>query len=408
VRSAGVSRTLAFLRHLPACGYRCQVLTTSAFGGNGEVLRAWEPLSFYRWLFNRSVREGRADSAVRTRSGHLSRLGRTLLVPDVQISWLPAALWRALRHLRRNPPDLIYSTFPPASAHVLGLILQRITGLPWVADFRDSWIFDPLDTYLEQDGWRKTLEARIEAAVVSSADAIVAASETAADHLRSLYALHADKICVVPNGFEPGEIPVVEDPAAEGPLRIVHTGSFSFSHPRRTPQPLFAALQILLDEDASWSQRLQVVLVGGLSDEEGQAAAGLVQAGLLHLEGMRTREEALAFQQSAHVLLLVDHVRSWQSTNVPGKFYEYLAMHRPILSLGGSGMVERLVAELRAGVHVRGDDVLAICTSLKELWGRHSRGVLATETRAADLQRFHRAELTRQLAHCFDTVVTQR
>jgi len=43
---------MAFLRHLPALGYRCQVLTTSAFGGDDEVLRAWEPLSLYRWLFS--------------------------------------------------------------------------------------------------------------------------------------------------------------------------------------------------------------------------------------------------------------------------------------------------------------------------------------------------------------------
>jgi glycosyltransferase involved in cell wall biosynthesis len=408
VRSAGVARTMAFLRHLPALGYRCQVLTTSAFGGDDDVLRAWEPLSFYRWLFNREAREGRAHSAVRTRRGYLSRLGRALLVPDVQISWLPAALWRSLRQLKSEKADLIYSTFPPASAHILGLFLQHLTGLPWVADFRDSWIYDPLDTYLERDGWRKRLEVRLEGLVVSSADVVIAASEEAAAHLRSAYATHAGKIRVVPNGFEPDEIPAPQRPVDERPLRIVHTGSFSFSHPRRTPEPLFAALQMLADEDVNWGERLQVVLVGGLSDSECAAAAALVEAGLLRLEGACTREEALAFQQSAHVLLLVDHVRPWVSTNVPGKFYEYLAMRRPVLSLGGSGVVERLVAQLRAGVHVRGDDVSAICARLKELCARHRSGALMEQTETVDLRRFHRSELTRQLANCFDEVVKRR
>jgi len=399
---------MAFLRHLPALGYRCQVLTTSAFGGDDEVLRAWEPLSLYRWLFNREARGGRAHSAVRTRSGYLSRLGRAFMVPDVQISWLPAALWLALRRLKGEKADLIYSTFPPASAHVLGLLLQRLTGLPWVADFRDSWIYDPLDTYLEQDGWRKRLEVRLEKAVVSSADAIITASEEAAEHLRLTHATCVGKIRVVPNGFEADEMPAPQRPIAAGPLRIVHTGSFSFSHPRRTPEPLFAALQMLADEGSDWSDQLQVVLVGGLSDGERAAAAALVESGLLRLEGVCAREEALAFQQSAHVLLLVDHVRPWSSTNVPGKFYEYLAMHRPVLSLGGSGSVERLVAELRAGVHVRGDDASAICACLKELCARHRSGALSEQVAAVDLRRFHRSELTRQLANCFDEVVKRR
>jgi glycosyltransferase involved in cell wall biosynthesis len=252
------------------------------------------------------------------------------------------------------------------------------------------------------------LETRLEEAVVCAADAVVCASEISAEHLRAAYPEEAEKVRVIANGFEAGDLTASPVPPAEAALRIVHTGSFSFSHPRRTPEPLFAALRTLVERDASWSERLQVLLVGALSAGEEQAAADLVERKLVQLVGLCEREAALEFQRSAHVLLVVDHVRPWPASNVPGKFYEYLAMRRPLLSLGGSGMVERLISELNAGVHVRSDDPRAIGASIEALYARFSRGQLQVETREEDLRRFHRRELTQELARCFDGVVETR
>ncbi len=405
MRSAGVARTVAFLRHLPECGYRCKVLTTSAFGGADDALRAWEPLSLYRWLFNRQVRSGQGHSAVRTRPGFLSRLGRALLVPDLQISWLPAAFVCGLRYLRGGRCDLIYSTFPPASGHLLGYFLHRVTRRPWVADFRDSWIYDPLDTYLEHDTLRTKIEARIERRVVAAASAVVVVSQEAADALRAKYADHADKVRVISNGFEgaPGSQPM--PPQGAGPMRIVHAGSFAYSHPRRSPRVLLDALLRLIEEDGVWTERLSVVLAGSLTEAEAAEAAALQSRGIVQVEGVVTREEALALQASAHVLLVVDHMRPWISTNVPSKVYEYLALGRPILSLGGHGAVERLVTELGAGLHVSGDDVDAVCAALKTLYGEYAEGTLSVDVPERALHGFERSALTRELADCFDVVL---
>ena len=157
------------------------MLTTSAFGGASEeaIQRAWEPLATYRWLFNREARAG-APSTARTRPGLLRRIGRRCLVPDVQITWLPSALWQALRTLGDGKCDLIYTSFPPASAHLLGLLLKEYTDLPWVADFRDSWICDPLDPELVANPRRSAFEARLEEAVIRAADAVVVATSPAA------------------------------------------------------------------------------------------------------------------------------------------------------------------------------------------------------------------------------------
>jgi glycosyltransferase involved in cell wall biosynthesis len=395
------------LRHLPDFGYGARVLTTSAFGGREEegVLRAWEPLKAYRWLFNREARDGRAPSTVRTRPGLLRRLGRQCLVPDLQLTWVPFALWRGLRALHRDKYDLLYSSYPPASAHLLGLLLKGHTGLPWVADFRDSWIYDPLDPALSASPYRRACEARLEEAVIRCADAVVVATEAVADHLRQSYPEAASRVRVVTNGFEPAEFTRTAPPPFDGPLRIAHTGSFSISHPQRTPQPLFAALESLLAVDSTWAQRLQLELVGLLSPEEERAAQDLVDAGILQLAGPQERAAALACQQRAHVLLLVDHVRPWPATNVPGKLYEYLAAERPVLALAGEGMVERLVRELDLGVFARADDPVAIRSALESLYARFRQQALGVRLDPRVLRRYHRRELTRELAQIFDGLV---
>ncbi len=401
-----MERTVKFLRYLPEFGYAARVLTTSAFGAGeqGGVLHAWEPLQLYRYLFNRSVRAG-APSSVRTDAGHLGGLRQWLrcavCVPDLQLTWLPAALWRGLRSLRRAPTDLIYSTYPPASAHLLGLALKNLTGLPWVADFRDSWIYDPLDPALDAMPYRRALEQRLEEAVVAAADVVIAATEITAEHLRLRHPQAAARVQVIANGFDPEEFESA-GPQEGGPLQLVHTGSFSLSHPRRTPQPLFCAMETLLDAEPAWARRLQLVLVGQLTPAEREAAAHLEKAGMVQITGPLERQAALARQQRAHALLLVDHIRPWPSSNVPGKFYEYLACHRPILALAGNGMVERLMRQLRAGLCVPADDHLAIRAALVDLYTRYRKGALENQVDEDQLCNFHRRALTQRLAACFD------
>ena len=410
-RTSGTERTTKFQRHLPICGYRTRVLTTSAFGParEADTVQAWEPLGLYRRLFHRSGAAPATASHRRTDPGPFKGLvgwlRRTVFVPDLQITWLPAALWQGLVALRRQPADVLYSTYPPASGHLLGLALNRLTKIPWVADFRDSWIYDPLDPTLAETPWRQCLEKRLERAVVLRAGAVIAATQVTADYLKRAYPQRAARIHVITNGFEPEEFPALAAPPADDPLQVVHTGAFSYSHPQRTPMPLFAACQALLAADPSWSRRLRLVLVGPLSPAESQAAEPLVQAGLVQLTGPLERTAALAHQRRAHVLLLVDHARTWPSSNVPGKFYEYLALRRPVLALCGPGMVQQLVEELGAGIHVPPDQPETIGQALVEMYRRHRAQRLDPVVDEEALQRFHRRTLTAALARCFDSLI---
>ena len=340
VRSTGVQRVAKFEQYLPEFGYHSKVLTTAAFGRNGQhagVLRAWEPLGPYRWLFNSRTRRDRGAAArLRTESNLTSvwaRLVRGLLIPDAQVTWVPAAAASALSQLRTGAANLVCSTYPPASAHLVALIAKQMTGAPWVADFRDSWTADPLDPDLLANPHRLALERKLESTVVRTADAVITSTPVAADYLKEAHPGQADRIHVITNGYDPEDLFEAEAPVSDNarPLHLVHTGSFSGSHPWRSPHGLLAALQLLHRGDPSWSGRLKVTLVGHLTGAEAQAVATLAPSGLVQTVEEADHSEALRLQQEGDVLLLVDHPRPWPASNLPNKLFEYLALRRPIL-----------------------------------------------------------------------------
>ena len=161
----------------------------------------------------------------------------------------------------------------------------------------------------------------------------------------------------------------------------------------------------MLQQDPAWADRLRLALVGQMTSEERAAAQTLVGAGLVELHGPVSREQTATWQRKADLLLVVDHARPWPASNVPGKFYEYLAAEKPILALCGEGMIRRMMESLNAGYHVEPDDSVAMRAMIERIYECHVRGPLLRRTAAADLGHFHRRRLTQKLACCFDRLL---
>lgn len=402
IASGGTERALSFARHLPEHGYRSHVLTTDTFGsgGDGSIYRAGELVGWYRRWFNRSLDDLPEHARSRTRTDSalspLARLARSVLIPDAQVAWLPAA-YRTARHIiQSHPVRLVLTTAPPFSAHLLGLALHRTTQLPWVADYRDSWTYDPLDPALENSRLRARIERVLERRVVRAASHVTSATGVAAAYLRDLDP--ATGVTVVPNGF--ADAVDAGDAAPSGKrTRFVHTGAFSASHPKRSPMPLLNAARALADDGLDF----ELVLAGPMTPQERDAVLPLEATGHATVHGSVTRDEALRLQRQADVLLVVDHPRSVLASNVPGKVYEYGASGKPMLAVVPRGATRDLIASSGTGLCV-GHDPVEIAGAMRVFVAGES-GVSGN---ANWWRQFERSTGVARMAAVFDRVLGKR
>ena len=129
--SSGIHRTLSFSRYLPEYGWQPVVLTTTP-GAYPSVSSEGDA------RIPRGVPVARARAIDSAR--HLSFRGshsELLALPDRWVSWWPSGVVKGLGLIRKYRPSLLWSTYPIATAHLIGLTLHRLSGIPWIADFRD-------------------------------------------------------------------------------------------------------------------------------------------------------------------------------------------------------------------------------------------------------------------------------
>jgi glycosyltransferase involved in cell wall biosynthesis len=65
---------------------------------------------------------------------------RRFLLPDENALWALTATREAIRIVREEGIDVVITTSPPNSIHLIGAAVQQRTGVRWIADLRDSLI----------------------------------------------------------------------------------------------------------------------------------------------------------------------------------------------------------------------------------------------------------------------------
>jgi len=410
---AGTRRMTAFARYLPEAGYRPIILTTNIRGRTPSdaaqyIFRAGEISSLlarpYRALRLRRVpQQQRANAAAVSADSWVSRMLMACLIPDLHVTWYPLAVRQGLHLLRSRPIKLLFSSSPPATSHLVALRLKRLTGLPWVADFRDGWMFEPPNPVPFNSRIRTGIEYAMERRVVLSADRIVTVNQTIADDLARRYPTSASRIVVITNGYDPADFaPMERKQRDDDRFRLVYTGSLSLSENSRSIGGFLTALRSMRDEGQMVMRHLQIMLVGNVTIKEQEA---IRKAGLepyFACTGKVPYPEALQHQLDADALLLVTARNATSVTT--SKLFEYLASGRPILGLTGRSPAAEIIRDMDAGVVVDPDDVPGIANALGELHRRWRADDLPTR-HDPRVTRFSRPRLTAELARCFDELL---
>jgi glycosyltransferase involved in cell wall biosynthesis len=324
--SSGVQRTLRFVQHLPAFGWQPLVLSAHqrAYERTSADLQGDVPAGTV-------VRRAFALDTAR----HLSLRGRYLAAmarPDRWVSWKFDAVRVGLRMIREFRPDVIWSTYPIATAHLIGAALHRRSGVAWVADFRDPMAQDGYPTDLLT--WRQY--AAIERHTIEHAALSIFATPGAARVYRERYPSRASQIAVVENGFDEDSFAADEvarprlEPLTPGVTTLLHSGII---YPEeRDPRQLLAALQRLQGTGTIDPARLRVRFRAAVHDD--------LLHRLAHEHGVDELIEtlpAVSYRDALREMRRADGLLVMQASNcneqIPGKLYEYLRAARPILCL---------------------------------------------------------------------------
>jgi len=326
--TSGVQRALRFSQYLPEFGWEAIVLTADP--------KAY-PVSSPDQMAD--IPEGMplARAFALDTARHLSLFGKypgKWAQPDRWVSWWLGAYPKGLSLIRRYRPDVIWSTFPIATAHMIGRSLHRATGVPWVADFRDVMTEDDYPGPNLWARWRA-----LEDATVRACSRAVFTTEGAAQMYRERYAdCPPERFAVIENGYDEQVFQGLAathttgrcSTAGKSRLRFVHSGIIYPAE--RDPAALFEALRELRADGLIDAEGFRLVLRATGHDEHLRALIERMQIQeLVELVPGIPYRDALEEMTQADALVVLQGASC--NRQIPAKVYEYLRCGRPILGL---------------------------------------------------------------------------
>jgi len=331
-------------------------------------------------------------------------------IPDAQIGWLPFATWAGLRLIRRTGAELIYTTAQPWTALLVGLLLKRLTGLPWIAELRDPWTLP--HNYRPAPVWlKRTVSRYLERSVLAQADLVIFWAKRARDAYLLYFPEHLqeERTGVIYNGFDPVELdPQFERRSAStDPFILSMVGTvYGFHH----LEPFCDAVAHLVESRQMSPDQLVIRFVGDTCSSLPRYVNRIGLNKYISFSERVSYEQAdLIMRQSTALLLPVGSVAG-SSYTLPAKTFSYLLMDKPILALApDSSEVADLIRNAKAGIVVSPTNRDAISAAILRLYddyfGRHLAGFAPDQQFVAQ---FSADRLSQQLARRMDELVDHR
>jgi glycosyltransferase involved in cell wall biosynthesis len=328
-------------------------------------------------------------------------------IPDNARPWAQQVLVVCREICRSQSIDAVYTTLPPFSSVFVGQALKRETGLPWIVDYRDLWYGDVLREWLP--AWRTRLELGMERRLLRDADVIVTVSEPKTAYMRRLHPAVSARWETLTNGYddelygERARTRPFDTPAIE----FVYTGRL---FKNRRGYAFAEALGRLHRSDPDLASRVVVRILGGVEPVIRATYDEILQRhGIAHLyrfEGDVDYHAAMSAQVNCDYLLLIVDTGETSDGVIPGKLFEYVAARRPIFALCDPGATQQIIERAGLGRAVPAEDADA-CEALLRDW--LSRPVPQTVSADDDyLRQFDRKVITERFARLLDETVERR
>ncbi len=415
----GVQRWLKFVKYLPNFGWEPTVFIPEnpSYPIIDETLqkdvpknlkmiktKIWEPYQLAEKFGkdNKKFKAGQFDVGEnQSWKAKLSIFVRgNFFIPDARVFWVKPSVEFLEKYLKVNHYDVLVTTGPPHSLHLIGLGLKKkFPDLKWIADFRDPWTEISYYKHLKLTKIADKKHRKLESEVFKNADITLATSYTDAENFRKN---GANAFCIT-NGFDVDAsttLSMTEENSKTLPLSN-STTKFTLSYigvleQLRNPDILWETLNDLVEENADFKNDFQLKFVGRLDDKILQKIESSALKNNLTNLGYQTHDVALKHMQDSTVLLMTNFPQESSKGIIPGKIFEYLATGKTILSFGPKDAdVEKILNETKAGKHFGYDEKENLKNFILESYQNWKSRTL--NQNAENIEQFSRKNLTQKL-----------
>ncbi|MES2626808.1 MAG: glycosyltransferase [Pseudomonadota bacterium] len=418
VGGAGVQRAAKFVKYLPACGWAPTVLTVSnpsvplfddsmlaEIPASVEIVKAktLEPDYKTKHSLSASAAPAKSQSGLKTKLKNSVRaIANTLLQPDPQVLWLPAALREGKKLLKAKKFDAIFVTAPPFSSLVLGAMLSRDSGVPLVVDYRDEWdISNSVWENKISNGFASSIQSRMQRFVLKQANTVIATTSLSVAALKQkLQALGktATSTACIYNGFDPDDFAFLdhnEPKARSAKIKLSYVGTL---WNLTSIAPLVTALEQMYADSPTQTARIELEIAGRRTADQEAVLARLNATNVtLTLHDYLDHSDALKMMWQSDVLVLLLSDYEFAGRVVPAKTFEYMALRNTILALCPKGEVWSILDGMSDTTCISPADIASIKTFLSATLAR-TEEPFAIKQAAGKIEQFNRVNLTAELA----------
>jgi len=414
----GVQRWLKFTKYLPEFGWQPIVFTPKIQNAPAsdksllkdispdlEVIRTpiWEPYSWYRFFTGRKKEEnlGAAFASKKGKNKLLESISNWIrsnfFIPDARKFWIKPSVKFLRNFLENHHIDVIVTTGPPHSMHLIGLRLKEELCIKWLADFRDPWTDIDFYDELKLTPWADRRHQLLEKKVIENADLVICVSKSNSQKLKEKA---YGNIEVITNGYDPDDIPAMA-PKLDKKFSIAHIGTFMSN---RNPDLLWEVLGELVAENHEFKNDIELILVGNTDSKILNAIKENGLAEFAKIAGSVSHEDAIKYQNKSQVLLLTVNKTGDTKGMVTGKIFEYLVSGRPILVIGPeNGDLANILKETNTGVISNFNNKKDLKLNIQNYYNDYKNHNLKVSPRNLDY--YSRKSLTGDMVNFLNTLV---
>ncbi len=317
-------------------------------------------------------------------------------IPDARIFWIRPVVKFLRQYLATNKIDVIITTGPPQSIHLIGLRLKKSTNIPWIADFRDPWTSTDLHSALKLTRYAENKHLRLESKVIKAADHIIAIGNDMKDEFQRI---GAKFITVITNGYDESDIRT-EGAEPDHKFSVVHLGTLHFT---RNSSALWKALSEKSLADQQFANDLSIKLIGTVDFKVIQEIESLKLKDYLSITKFVKHAEGMDILRKSSVLLLLINKSNNARGVITGKLFEYLAAQRPVLMIGpADGDAASIIKETESGQIAEFEDHNKIRQIIDAYYEQYKKGELVTKPNS--IHKYSRRVLAGRLAGRLDNL----